>query len=97
MLWFVFKEHWNFVRVQYNRAGENTNDLRLRIEHVTQRIDIERMTACFSELSFYNEGNMAYFVVYDNGEVEFKNRTTTWPEWIEYVKNNPYHSPKDFM
>lgn len=97
MLWYVFKEHWNFVRVQYNRDGEKSNDLRLRIEHVNQRIDIERMTPCYSEVSFYNEGSMAYFIVYANGEVEIKNRTTTWTEWMEYVKNNPHHSPKDFM
>jgi hypothetical protein len=97
MLWYVFKEHWNFVRVQHNRDGEKSNDLRLRIEHVTQRIDIERMTPCYSEVSFYNEGSMAYFIVYENGDVEIKNRTTTWTEWMEYVKNNPHHSPKDFM
>jgi len=97
MLWYVFKEHWNFVRVQYNRDGEKSNDLRLRIEHVNQRIDIERMTPCYSEVSFYNEGSMAYFIVYANGEVEIKNRTTTWTEWMEYIKNNPHHSPKDFM
>ena len=97
MLWYVFKEHWNFVRVQYNRDGEKSNDLRLRIEHVNQRIDIERMTPCYSEVSFYNEGSMAYFIVYENGDVEIKNRTTTWTEWMEFLKNNPQHFTKDFM
>ena len=97
MLWFVFKEHWNFVRVQYSRDGEKSNDLRVHIRPVTQRIEIVGMTPCYSEMTFYNEGSMAYFIVYANGDVEIKNRTTTWTEWMEYVKNNPYHSPKDFM
>jgi hypothetical protein len=48
-------------------------------------------------MTFYNEGSMAYFMVYANGEVEIKNRTITWQEWMEYVKNNPQHFPKDFM
>ena len=97
MLWFVLKEHWNFVRVQYSQDKERSNDLRLRIRPVTQRIDIVRMTPCYSEMTFYNEGSMAYFIVYANGDVEIKNRTTTWTEWMEFLKNNPQHFPKDFM
>ncbi|NBU92737.1 MAG: hypothetical protein EBS17_07855, partial [Flavobacteriia bacterium] len=97
MLWYVFKEHWNFVRVQYSRDGENYNDLRHRKRPVTQQIDIVRMTPCYSEISFYNEGSMAYFIVYGNGEVEIKNRITTWTDWMEFLKNHPQHFPKDFM
>jgi hypothetical protein len=97
MLSFVFKEHWNFVRVQYSRDGEKSNDLRVHLRPVTQRIDIVCMTPCYSEMSFYNEGSNTNFIVYANGDVEIKNRTITWTEWMEYIKNNPPHFPKDFM
>jgi len=97
MLSFVFKEHWNFVRVQYSRDGEKSNDLRVHLRPVTQRIDIVGMTPCYSEMTFYNEGSNTNFIVYANGDVEIKNRTITWPEWMEYVRNNPQHFPKDFM
>jgi hypothetical protein len=97
MIRYVFKEHWNFVRVQYSQDDERSNDLRHRIRPVTQRIDIVRMTPCYSEISFYNQGSTAYFIAYANGDVEIKNRTTTWPEWLEYVKNNPLDYPKGYM
>ena len=97
MIRYVFKEHWNFVRVQYSQDDERSNDLRHRIRPVTQRIDIVRMTPCYSEISFYNQGSTAFFIVYANGEVEIKNRTTTWSAWIEFLKNQPQHFPKDFM